>query len=1012
MRRPTYLHYFIVLILLWGAPAIDATEADSNPDKPLSSFATLVAPALVKKCVRCHRPDNLQGGLDITTLDGMLVGGDSGPGLVPGDADDSLIYWRALPHDGQIPEMPEEGDPLMAEESAALQQWISADAPWPKSFVLQEAAKADAGFWSLQPVGNVAIPVASNAPPPWQVNPIDRFVFDKLAQHDLAPAAPTDPAQFIRRLSYDLLGLPPSPQQVADFQRDCQQSATAAQPRVPDDAANRLIDQSLARPQFGERWARHWLDIAHYADTHGFERDRRRDQAWPYRDYVIRSLNEDKPYDQFLREQIAGDVLAPDDRDAVIATGFLAAGPWDYVGQVETQSSMLRRAARSLDLDDMLTQVLAATVGMTINCARCHDHKLDPITQSEYYELTAVFAGLRRDDRDVSATARQDYEKKRTRIQQQLDDVAAKLARLKAEAIDLADVVGGGNGYGSGKKGSGIDARNGQIQVPPLTNLDNVEPGHFAACDLPLVDGVFIPAASQTKISSTGLTATVLPQHGENAWDTIRNGPVTSQFSTQWGDVDYATTGHSLLGLHANAGITFDLEAIRNTHALAAPLRFSTVVGYGGRTVEPSAEFWVLLDGELKSTGKLGRNDTVSIALEIPDSSRFLTFISTDGGDGYSHDQISFGDPRLSEAQPKSATQETRDAIAELETVEQQLQQEQNALQPPQVFFGVIAAPPPTTHILIRGNPETPGEAVAPGTLRLGGAAVNFGAADMPESQRRIVLADWITDPHNPLTARVIVNRLWHHHFGRGIVGTPSDFGYGGERPSHPELLDWLAAELIRADWSLKHIHRLIVSSQTYRMTSRSSDPAAMQVDSDNRLLWRMNARRLEAEAIRDSVLVVADKLNPQMYGPGYRDFDYQDAYAPIYNYTTADTPELWRRSIYRFIVRTTPQPFLSTLDCPDPATLTPSRTVTTTALQSLALFNNDFMLRQSQYFAQRLANEAATVDEQINLAFQLVFTRSAHPDELAAARRLVDKQGLSHLCRVLLNTNEFVNID
>ncbi|QEG43367.1 DUF1553 domain-containing protein [Roseimaritima ulvae] len=1012
MRRSTIPFRFLVLALLTSASTTNAAE------QPPSFVAQLAQP-LTEKCVRCHRPDNLEGGLDLTTREGMLTGGDSGPGLVPGQPDDSPIYLRSVPREGEIPEMPEEGAPLTAAQADTLRRWIADDAPWPENLELKETAKAGADFWSLQPLREAPIPAVTDAPPSWQVNPIDRFIFDKLAQHELTPAPATDPVRFIRRLSFDLLGLPPSPQQVADFQLDCQQSATAAaqqtsQPGLPDEAVERLIDQLLARPQFGERWARHWLDIAHYADTHGFERDRRRDQAWPYRDYVIRSFNDDKPYDQFLREQIAGDVLAPDNPDAVIATGFLAAGPWDYVGQVETKSSMLRRAARSLDLDDMVTQVMAATVGMTVNCARCHDHKLDPITQSEYYELTAVFAGLRRAERDVSPTARQDYEANRTRIEQQLSDVAASLARLKSDAIDLADVVGGGDGYGTGKKGAGIDVRNGQTQAQPLASLDNIQPGHFATSALPFVDGVFVPAVEQTQITSSGLTADNLPTHGGNAWDAIRNGPVTSQFSTQLGDVDYATAGHSLLGLHANAGITFDLHAIRDTHALNTPLRFSTVVGYGGRTVEPSAEYLVLLDGELKSTGKLGRNDTASVELELPDSARFLTLIATDGGNGYSHDQISFGDPRLAELKPRQSTPDRQEQIAELEKRQQQLlqQQQENALQPPQVFFGVVAESPPSTHILIRGNPETPGEAVAPGTLRLGGDAVNFGTTDMPDSQRRIALADWITDPQNPLTARVIVNRLWHHHFGRGIVGTPSDFGYGGERPSHPELLDWLAAELIRADWSLKHIHRLIVSSQTYRMTSRSSDPAASQIDSDNHLLWRMNARRLEAEAIRDAVLVCSGKLNPQMYGPGYRDFDYHDAYAPIYTYQTADAPPLWRRSIYRFTVRTTPQPFLSTLDCPDPATLTPSRNVTTTALQSLALFNNDFMLRQSQYFAQRLADEAASVDEQIRLAFQLVFARAAAPEERAAARQLVDKQGLQHLCRVLLNTNEFVTID
>jgi hypothetical protein len=255
------------------------------------------------------------------------------------------------------------------------------------------------------------------------------------------------------------------------------------------------------------------------------------------------------------------------------------------------------------------------------------------------------------------------------------------------------------------------------------------------------------------------------------------------------------------------------------------------------------------------------------------------------------------------------------------------------------------------------------------------------------------------------------VNRLWHWHFGQGIVDTPSDFGYGGGQPSHPKLLDWLAAELIRSQWSLKHIHRLIVTSHAYRQSSEHSKRAAA-IDSDNRLLWRMNVRRLEAEAVRDSVLAVTGKLNAEMFGPGYRDFDYQEAYAPIYTYKTANSPDLWRRSVYRFVVRTTPQQFLATLDCADPANFTPKRNVTTTALQSLAMFNNDFMLKQSEYFAERLQRDAKTLEQQIDRAFQLAFSRPATEDERTAAGRLVNDQGLPHLCRVLLNANEFVYVD
>lgn len=970
------------------------TWADDPPH-----FAQKIAPIFQRHCVRCHSPENEKGGLSLATGEDLREQGN----LVAGDPDSSHLVDLITGVDGNPPAMPQEGEPLSDEEITIIRQWIAAGADWPEDVVVRQRAKADASWWSLQPLVDVQPPDRS------EPNPIDRFVFAKLSEHHLQPAPRADRRTLIRRLSFDLIGLPPSPSDVQSFLEESDPQAYQT-----------LVDRLLLSAHFGERWARHWLDIAHYADTHGFERDKRRDNAWRYRDYVIRAFNEDKPYDQFLREQIAGDALAPDDAESVIATGFLAAGPWDFVGQVETKSPTLRRAARVLDLDDMLTQVMTATVAMTVNCARCHDHKLDPIRQKEYYQLTSVFAGLKRQDRPISSAAVQRYEAAKERLGKAIDRVGIKIARLEGKHIDLADVVGGGNGYGSGEKGLGIDPRTAKRQERPFGGLGNVEPGNYAASEYPFVDGVFVPAGGKTKISSTGLVATALPENSGKAWDMIRHGPVASQFSTTLGATDFNSDGHSMIGLHANAGITFDLAAIRQAGASTGPMQFSTVVGYGGQMVQPSAAFHIFLDGKRRAGDRVGRHDALQVELEIPASARFLTFLATDGGDGYSHDQISFGDPRLrtlSETPPNEAKSKQ---LVELKAERQRLEKERHEWGEPPRFFGVAAEPPPEVHLLVRGNPETPGEAVAPGTLSWSGDEKTFGPSDMPEGDRRVALADWIVDPQNPLTARVIVNRLWHWHFGRGIVATPSDFGFGGARPTHPELLDWLAAELIRSGWSLKHIHRLIVTSQTYQMDSRASflsgedrseaDPT--KIDSDNRLLWRMNPRRLEAEAIRDTVLAVTNKLNPQMGGPGYRDFDYQEAYAPIYTYKTADSPRLWRRSIYRFIVRTTPQRFMRTLDCPDPANLTPRRNVTTTALQSLALFNNDFMLRQSRYFAERLTEATATVDEQIELAFRLAFARSARQDELAAARELVESEGLMHLCRALFNTNEFIYVD
>ena len=1017
---------FASLVATIAAAALDGTVAAGEADvanKPETvDFQRDVAPILVANCLRCHQSDSPKGDLSLSNASGLREAGM----VVPGKPEESQLLTVVQPDGDEPPAMPKEGEPLTAAEVDILRRWIKAGASWPEEVTLKTRAKADSTWWSIQPVIRPVPPKTAST----SGNPIDHFVRAKLDEADLKPSPAADRRVLIRRLYFDLLGLPPTPEAVASF---------VADPNTK--AYEQLVDELLASKHFGERWARHWLDISHYADTHGFERDKRRDNAWRYRDHVIRSFNADKPYDQFLIEQIAGDALEAPTDESIVATGFLAAGPWDFVGQVETKSPILNRAARALDLDDMLTQVMTSTVAMTANCARCHDHKLDPITQREYYQLAAVFAGVRRDNRDINPERRKQYDADKARITESISQVAAQVGQLQGEGLDLADIVGGGNGFGSGKKGLGIDARTGKVQERPFGDLGNVKPGNYASCDYPFVDGVFVPANGQTRISSTGLSAHSLPENSGKAWDMIRHGPVSSQYSTTLGTTDYNSAGHSMIGLHANAGITFDIAAIRNaghpkdgkqtSNSSKLPIdadpsaidyNFSAVAGYGGRTVEPSAEFRVYLDGELKSTARLGRNDTTNFSIEIPPTSRFLTLISTDGGNGYGHDQISFGDPRLTMATPASLTDKRKEQLAQLRQKQASLEAELNELGEPPEFYGVVSETPPAVHILTRGNPEAPGDAVGPGTLGFGKADIQFGSADTPDTDRRLALAKWITSPDNPLTRRVIVNRLWHWHFGKGIVDTPSDFGFGGGQPSHPELLDWLADELLQSDWSLKHIHRLIATSQTYQqqsspvVTNQGRDPATVDpaaVDSDNRLLWRMNPHRLEAEAVRDSVLAVSGKLNTAMFGPGYRDFDYKEAYAPIYTYRTADSPPLWRRSVYRFIVRTTPQQFMTALDCPDPANLTPQRNVTTTALQSLALYNNEFMLKQSRYFAVRLAEEHdSNIDNQIQRAFQLAFARSPDAKEREFSHKAIAQHGLWQFCRAMLNANEFIYID
>ena len=638
---------------------------------------------------------------------------------------------------------------------------------------LGEEAKG-ASWWAVQALSRAAVPAVEGT-----TNPIDAFVRARLTEKGLTPAPEADRRTLLRRLSFDLVGLPPSPEEVAAFTAD---------PRA--DAYERLVDRLLAAPQYGERWARHWLDIAHYADTHGYERDQRRDHAWRFRDYVIGALNADKPYDQFLREQIAGDVLWPDQPEAVIATGFLAAGPWDFVGQIETKSDLLRRAARADDPDDMVTQVMTASVGLTVNCARCHDHKLDPILQREYYALWSVFAGVERGEREVNAAEAAKYATTAAAWNRERMELDRAIHRLSGEPLDVADIVGGGNGRGTGKAGRGIDPRTGKAQEKTVGFLDGAVVNQFVRGPSPFIDGVVIPNGGQpVPISSTGLTARDVPATSAQAWDAIRNGPVNSQASTKLGGVDYAAKGHTLLGLHANAAITFDLEAIRK-EAGEGEWRFRATVGYGGRESAGRADFHIYVDGELRERrlGLGGRDAGVAVDIPLPQSARFLTLMSTDGGNGIGQDQIFFGDPKLAPGEVPQLADAERRELERLRRQRADLEAKIKALAPPAKVYAIKTRPPAVVHVLKRGNPETPGAEVSPGAPAwVRTLTADFGGNELAEGQRRVALAHWITDPRNPLTRRVLVNRLWHHHFGQGLVATPSDFGAGGERPSHPE---------------------------------------------------------------------------------------------------------------------------------------------------------------------------------------------------------------------------------
>jgi mono/diheme cytochrome c family protein len=1014
------------ILFFVGLDTFSVREAKASEE--LSELQRKALAILQTRCIECHQEKVREGGLRLDLREGLMQGGDSGSAIQPGNSTESLLIQRVTAGDDS--RMPPHGSPLDASAIDALREFIDAGAPWEN----QTLSDPRRSHWAWKPLQESSLPPAVEVDGE-EDNPIDRFLASSLATRGLKPLGISSRETLIRRLSFDLLGLPPSPDEVDQFVAD----------RSPD-AWERLVDRMLASPRYGERWARHWLDIAHYADTHGFERDQRRDHAWRYRDWVIDTWNADLPFDTLIEHQIAGDVLPGKTPESTIASSFLAVGPWDFVGQVETPSPLIKRLARADDLDDMVAQVMTSFCGITIHCARCHHHKLDPIAQEEYYGLTAIFSGVKRGDRIVSDDETKELEAKRTKwtqLQRQLDE---EIQRATG-GISLADLVGGGNGWGSGAQGSGIDPSNGEIRDAGDRRgfLGNVVANRLNPTRSDWIDSVFVPdggAMQLLAVSRSGTMAHGIPATDRKAWDAIRNGPVNSQFSTSLAGVECAPPGRSMISLHANAGITFRLHRDRLLQSLAMvpsprdgllkdlkpqpsatdadstqEFVFQAMVGYFGQTPRNGADVFVLLDGQVVYQHRgLGRDDGLqSILLPLPPSDCILTWIATDGGNGISHDQVCFVDAAIV-PKDREHSKEESERMESLRKQSEALRNQLASLPEPRRVYGVIAENPTEVRLLHRGNTEEPREPVFPGVVQcLGPVEGSIEQLDnlSTDSQRRIALAEWLTSRGNPLPARVIVNRLWHHHFGRGIVSTPSDFGLGGSLPSHPELLDWLALQLQDGGWSLKRIQRMLLLSSAYQRISFSPKDSSNSVDADNRFLWRQNPRRLDAESLRDAMLSTSDSLDRSMHGPGYRDFDYQEEYAPVYQHRVMETPEVFRRSIYRFVVRTTPHPFLTTLDCPNPATMTPVRNTTTTAVQSLATLNNAFVLQQSDRFAQRIARESGqSLSLQAELAIRLAFGRRATGEEVAQATQLIQEAGLFQLSRILFNTNEFVYVD
>jgi hypothetical protein len=786
--------------------------------EPSVNFTRDVKPILARKCFACHGPTASEGGLRLDDPAAALAELDSGlHAIVPGDVTNSELVARVAAEDEAL-RMPLEGKPLAPEEVETLKRWIAAGAKWEK-------------HWAFVPPERHEPPAVERQE--WVTNPIDAFILAGLERAGLEPADPADARTLARRAYFGVTGLPPTSEQLAEFLEDYEQDPSAAWAQ--------LIDSLLDSPHYGEHWARHWLDLVRFAETNSYERDGAKPNAWKYRDYVIRSFNEDKPYDQFLREQLAGDELPQVTDETIIATGYYRLGVWD-----DEPADPLQ--ARYDELDDIISTTSQTMLGLTVGCARCHDHKIDPIPQTDYYGLLAFFADL---------TSYGDIET-RTGDRNSLWDLSDPKERKNRAALRRQE--------------RGIRRKMRAIEETGISRM----------------------TAGDQEISRT-------PDREKLLQDKLQN----HLESDEWNSYKRAR------------------ESLEETR----------------KEIE-----------------------------ELPEATMAL-------------------------------------AIAQC-----------------------IPHPEPT-HVMLRGNPHVPGDQVEPHFPALfGDEAPEIPPA--PEGARsagrRRVLAEWIASPENMLTARVIVNRVWQHHFGRGIVRSANNFGEIGTPPTHPELLDWLALWLIDHDWKLKPLHRLIMSSSAYRMSSAGNE-RALALDTTNDLFWRFDMRRLNAEEIRDATLVVSGQLNRAVYGPSIYPALSREVLAtqsqPGSGWGHSTPEERARRSVYIYVKRSLLTPLLVAFDFPDVDSSCEARFVTTQPGQSLAMLHGDFLHEQAAEFAQRVASEAGREPrEQVAYAIQLAMGRAATEaetrDGLGLIRRLRDHHGknsdeaLKYWCLTVLNMNEFVYLD
>jgi mono/diheme cytochrome c family protein len=939
---------FLVFVPLLFASLASAAE------KPVD-FARHVQPILAAKCVKCHGPGEASGGIAFDKQEHALAEADSGEkAIVPGKAAESELIKRVTSDDESV-RMPPEGKPLTPAEIAIITKWIDQGAEWSK-------------HWAYRPLKRPQVPEVKHKD--WAKSEIDAFILEGLEDAGLDPSPRAEKIALVRRAYFNLIGLPPTPEEVTAFVND----------NSPD-AWEKLIDKLLASEHYGEHWGRKWLDVVRYADTNSFERDGVKPHAWRYRDYVIRSFNDDKPYDEFLKQQLAGDERPNRTADDLIATGFYRLGVWD-------DEPADRELAMYEGFDDLVTTIGQGMLGLTFNCARCHDHKLDPIPSADYYKLVAFVRNLApmqttgpNIEEAIFPTpeSRQQYEAAMKSHTEKVNAIQAEITQLEKKFVAAYDAD--------------------RVSV---RDIDDLQYRFYRDTWNMLPDFDNLKAEDQGKIES-GLFDISL---------------ATREFS-------FGFVYNGTLKVPADGDYTFFLDSDDGSRLTVDGRMLIEYDGIHGEGDEKSITV-PLKQGRVQIRvdyfqGPVGAKG-LSVAWKGPNFKR--RSLSVDKKRRPKELDVA----RLFKANGKEFVGEgpTNRYL--------QLQKEMEELKrgvPVEKALVVKELGPNAAdvYVLLRGTPGNHGDKVEPGFPEIFGgqpAQVSPLPADAKSTGRRTALANWIASPENLLTARVMVNRVWQGHFGRGIVRSPNNFGSLGVPPTHPELLDYLASDFVAGGWKLKRLHKTIMMSAAYQQSSKGN-AAGLAKDPANDLFWRYDMRRLSAEEIRDSIHVVNGSFNPKMYGPGtYPEIQrevLEGQSVPGSGWGKSSPEEQARRSVYVHVKRSLITPLLASFDFPETDTTCEARFTTTQPGQSFALLNSKYANDQAQVFADRLKREAGNdLAAQVKLAYRLTTNREATETEVARAREFVGKletkYGLSHdkalqqFSLFMLNLNEFVYLD